>query len=50
MSTPSTTPLLSVRDLCVSYGSGASAIPVVHGVDFDIWPGEALGIVPRAGI
>ena len=49
MSTPSTTPLLSVRDLCVSYGSGASAIPVVHGVDFDIWPGEALGIVGESG-
>lgn len=49
MNTPSTTPLLSVRDLRVSYGSGASANSVVHGIDFDIWPGEALGIVGESG-
>lgn len=49
MTTDSTTPLMSVRDLRVSYGSNGSAASVVHGVDFDIWPGEALGIVGESG-
>jgi oligopeptide/dipeptide ABC transporter ATP-binding protein len=49
MSGGSPAPLLSVRDLRVSYESGDSTTPVVHGVDLDIWPGQALGIVGESG-
>lgn len=49
MTKDSTEPVMSVRDLRVSYTSGGRATSVVHGVDFDIWPGEALGIVGESG-
>ena len=38
-------PLLSARALGKSYG----AVPVVRMVDFDVWPGEALGILGPNG-
>ncbi|PSL52320.1 peptide/nickel transport system permease protein [Saccharothrix carnea] len=41
--------LLSVRDLAVSYGAGASAVDVVHGVDLDVAEGEVVGLVGQSG-
>ncbi|UVS80529.1 dipeptide/oligopeptide/nickel ABC transporter permease/ATP-binding protein [Actinokineospora sp. UTMC 2448] len=41
--------LLSVRDLAVSYGSGASAVDVVRGVDIDVAEGEVVGLVGQSG-
>ncbi|GAA4665820.1 dipeptide ABC transporter ATP-binding protein [Gordonia humi] len=53
----SDTPLLSVRGLQVGYRTGESgrsalagrALPVVHGVDFDVRPGEVLALVGESG-
>jgi oligopeptide transport system ATP-binding protein len=41
--------LLSVRDLCKTYGSGASALPAVRGVDLDLDRGETLALVGESG-
>ena len=41
--------LLSVRDLAVSYGAGASAVDVVRGVDLDVSEGEVVGLVGQSG-
>lgn len=42
-------PILSVRDLHVSFGPAASAKEVVHGVSFDVGVGEVLAIVGESG-
>ena len=42
-------PLLSVRDLHVTYGTHAGAIPAVRGVDFDLGVGETLGLAGESG-
>ncbi len=44
-----TEPLLAVRDLRVTYGSGAGAVPAVRGVSFDLFPGETLGLAGESG-
>ncbi|QDY79318.1 ABC transporter ATP-binding protein [Streptomyces qinzhouensis] len=44
-----TTPLLRVRDLRVTYGSGSDAVPAVRGVDLDLAAGEKLGIAGESG-
>ncbi|WAH98478.1 dipeptide/oligopeptide/nickel ABC transporter permease/ATP-binding protein [Arthrobacter sp. MMS18-M83] len=41
--------LLSVRDLKVAYGTGATRTEVVHGVSFHVGPGEVLGLVGESG-
>lgn len=41
--------VLSVRDLRISFGAGARALEVVHGVDFDIRKGETLALVGESG-
>ena len=46
---PSAGPLLSVRDLHVTYGTRAGAIPAVRGVDFDLGVGETLGLAGESG-
>ncbi|MFE3497300.1 ABC transporter ATP-binding protein [Streptomyces sp. NPDC059175] len=41
--------LLQVRDLRVSYGEGASAVPAVRGVDLTLGAGQTLGIAGESG-
>ncbi|MGQ0575963.1 MAG: dipeptide ABC transporter ATP-binding protein [Pseudonocardia sp.] len=42
-------PLLSVRDLRVSFPSEAGPVHAVRGIDFDLRPGRTLGIVGESG-
>ncbi|MFD7900487.1 ABC transporter ATP-binding protein [Streptomyces sp. NPDC059743] len=41
--------LLEIRNLSVTYGSGASAVPAVRGVDLTIGPGQKLGVAGESG-
>ena len=45
--TPTIRPLLSVRDLEVTFGGAAE--PVLHRVSFDVQPGERVAIVGQSG-
>ncbi|WP_193598418.1 dipeptide ABC transporter ATP-binding protein [Microbacterium sp. YJN-G] len=42
-------PLLSVRDLKVAFRSGKKSREVLHGVSFDVFPGETVAIVGESG-
>ncbi|MCA1221289.1 dipeptide ABC transporter ATP-binding protein [Streptomyces sp. 8L] len=42
-------PVLSVRDLRISFPSEAGPVEVVRGVSFDLLPGRTLGIVGESG-
>ncbi|MER7315898.1 MULTISPECIES: ABC transporter ATP-binding protein [Streptomyces] len=42
-------PLLDVRDLRVTYGSGPSAVPAVRGVDLRVEAGRKLGVAGESG-
>ncbi|MFH8612956.1 dipeptide ABC transporter ATP-binding protein [Streptomyces sp. NPDC018029] len=44
-----TAPVLSVRDLRVSFPSEAGPVEAVRGVSFDLLPGRTLGIVGESG-
>jgi len=41
--------LLSVRGLVKSYRKASVEIPVLKGVDLDVWPGEFLAVVGQSG-
>jgi len=41
--------LVSLRGLTVSFGSGASRVQVLHGLDLDVHVGESLGLVGESG-
>ena len=42
-------PLLVVDDLCVTFGRGERAKPVVRGVSFALFAGETLALVGESG-
>jgi len=42
-------PLLAVKDLQVAFGDASNSVSAVDGVDFDVYPGETLGIVGESG-
>ncbi|MGM1017625.1 MAG: ABC transporter ATP-binding protein [Actinomycetota bacterium] len=44
-----TEPLLSVKDLTVSFGTGKKSTQVLHGVSFEVYPGETVAIVGESG-
>jgi oligopeptide transport system ATP-binding protein len=46
---PEVTPLLSVRDLAVTFGSGDRTVHAVNGISYDLVRGETLGVVGESG-
>lgn len=44
-----TTPLLSIRDLAISFGHKGQERTAVNGVNLDLFPGETLAIVGESG-
>jgi peptide/nickel transport system ATP-binding protein len=44
-----TTPLVSIRDLKIAFESPTGQREVIHGIDFDIFPGETVAIVGESG-
>lgn len=49
MSSRSATPILSVRNVHRSFKSGNTVLDVLMGVNFDIYPGEMVGLVGPSG-
>ncbi len=47
--TPIADPVLSVRDLNVRFPTEEGEVHAVRGVDFDLYPGQVLGIVGESG-
>jgi peptide/nickel transport system ATP-binding protein len=44
-----TPPILSVRDLTVTFGTREGAVTAVNGISFDVHRGEVLGLVGESG-
>ena len=42
-------PVLSIRGLERIYETGAGPLPVLRGVDIEVWPGEIVGLVGPSG-
>ncbi len=49
MHQPERTPVLEVKDLEVTYSTREGAVRAVRGSSFEIWPGDALGLVGESG-
>ncbi len=49
LSTASQKPLLSVKELAVSYNTAKGEVPAVHNVTFDVFPGQMTAIVGESG-
>jgi peptide/nickel transport system ATP-binding protein len=47
MTTPH--PLLSIRDLTISFGKKKNLLEVIHAISFDVWENEIVGIVGESG-
>jgi putative ABC transport system ATP-binding protein len=45
----STRPVLHASGLCKTFGSGAALVRAVDGVDFDVAPGETVGVMGPSG-
>ncbi len=43
------TPVLSIRGLERAYATGAGSLPVLKGVDLDIFPGQIIGLIGPSG-
>jgi len=43
------TPLISIRDLVVTFAVGQAVVPAVRGVAFDLWPGRTTALVGESG-
>ena len=48
-SLPLPDPLLAVRDLGIGFVQGGRTTRAVHGVTFDLYPGETLALVGESG-
>ncbi|MDO5683975.1 MAG: dipeptide/oligopeptide/nickel ABC transporter permease/ATP-binding protein [Propionibacteriaceae bacterium] len=46
---PDAEPLLSVRNLSISFPEAHGDVPIVDGVSFDVRPGETMGLVGESG-
>ena len=46
---PKGDPVMSVRNLCVSFNTEAGVVHAVRDVSFDLWGGRTLGIVGESG-
>ena len=44
-----TTPLLSVKDLAISFRQGGKITPAVHGISFSLEAGRTLALVGESG-
>ena len=49
MSASASSPVIRVRDLKKSYESPAGPVPVLHGLNFDIHPGEFVAVMGPSG-
>jgi peptide/nickel transport system ATP-binding protein len=41
--------LLRVQGLCVGYGSGGRAVPILEGIDLELRRGQAIGVIGESG-
>lgn len=44
-----TSPLLSLRNVDIAFGTRKNPLPTVFGINFDIWPGETVAVVGESG-